>query len=195
MAYSIKDVFYLSTSATIEAGKSNGGSAQLDLSAYIDPIARGRTKGTGLAVYKAYFSMGQATDGEPIDDAEEGTARFGLQAGLGAGDVATSGLSMTTAQFAMTNALLVASGDFYGPKSMIANANTTTGTMINGTPSTQYVSPSTDVPYVIVRDNVCLTYEVGANFTSDHILSVRLECAQISLDQATLNQLLRTQTV
>jgi len=78
---------------------------------------------------------------------------------------------------------------------MIANANTTTGTMINGTPSTQYVSPSTDVPYVIVRDNVCLTYEVGANFTSDHILSVRLECAQISLDQATLNQLLRTQTV
>ncbi len=195
MAYSIKDVFYLSTSATIEAAKSNGGSAQLDLSAYIDPIARGRTKGTGLAVYKAYFSMGQATDGEPIDDAEAGTARFGLQAGLGAGDVATSGLSMTTAQFAMTNALLVASGDFYGPKSMIANANTTTGTMINGTPETQYVSPSTDVPYVIVRDNVCLTYEVGEQFTSDHILSVRLECAQISLDQATLNQLLRTQTV
>jgi len=195
MAYSIKDVFYLSTSATIAAGTPNGGSAQLDLSAYIDPIARGRTKGTGLAVYKAYFSMGQATDGEPIDDAEEGTARFGLQAGLGAGDVATGGLSMTTSQFAMTNALLVASGDFYGPKSMIANANTTTGTMINGTPETQYVSPSKDVPYVIVRDNVCLTYEVGANFTSAHILSVRLECAQISLDQATLNQLLRTQTV
>jgi len=195
MAYSIKDVFYLSTSATIAAGTPNGGSAQLDLSAYIDPIARGRTKGTGLAVYKAYFSMGQATDGEPIDDAEVGTARFGIQAGLGAGDVATGGLSMTTAQFAMTNALLVASGDFYGPKSMIANANTTTGTMINGTPETQYVSPSKDVPYVIVRDNVCLTYEVGANFTSAHILSVRLECAQISLDQATLNQLLRTQTV
>jgi len=195
MAYSIKDVFYLSTSATITGGASNGGSAQLDLSAYIDPIARGRTKGTGLAVYKAYFSMGQATDGEPIDDAEAGTCRFGLQAGLGAGDVATSGLSMTTAQFAMTNALLVASGDFYGPKSMIANANTTTGTMINGTPETQYVSPSKDVPYVIVRDNVCLTYEVGEAFTNTHILSVRLECAQISLDQATLNQLLRTQTV
>jgi len=194
MAYSIKDVFYLSTSATIAAGTPNGGSAQLDLSAYIDPIARGRTKGTGLAVYKAYFSMGQATDGEPIDDAEVGTARFGIQAGLGAGDVATGGLSMTTAQFAMTNALLVASGDFYGPKSMIANANTPVS-LINGTPETQYVSPSKDVPYVIVRDNVCLTYEVGDNFTSDHILSVRLECAQISLDQATLNQLLRTQTV
>ena len=194
MAYRIKDVFYLSTETTITSGTSNGGSAQLDLSAYIDPIARGRQKGTGLAVYKAYFSMGQATDGEPIDDAEVGTARFGLQAGLGIGDNATGAVSMTTAQFSMTNALLVASGDFYGPKSMIANANTPVS-MINGTPETQYVSPSKDVPYVIVRDNVCLTYEVGDSFTSDHILSVRLECAQISLDQATLNQLLRTQTV
>ena len=190
----IKDVFYLSTSATIAAGTGNGGSAQLDLSAYIDPIARGRQKGTGLAVYKAFFSMGQASDGEPIDDAEVGTCRFGLQAGLGIGDNATAAISITSAQYAMTNALLVASGDFYGPKSMIANANTPV-TMINGTPETQYVSPSKDVPYVIVRDNVCLTYEVGDQFTSNHILSVRLEVAQVSLDQATLNQLLRTQTV
>ncbi len=194
MAYSIKDVFYLSTEATITAGTANGGSAQLDLSAYIDPIARGRTKGTGLAVYKAYFSMGQAADGEPIDDAEVGTCRFGLLAGAGLGDNATGAITTSTASYAMTNALLVASGDFYGPKSMIANANTPV-TMINGTPETQYVSPSKDVPYVIVRDNVCLTYEVGDDFTANHILSVRLECAQISLDQATLNQLLRTQTV
>ena len=194
MAYSIKDVFYLSTEATITSGTSNGGSAQLDLSAYIDPIARGRTKGTGLAVYKAYFSMGQATDGEPIDDAEVGTCRFGLLAGAGLGDNATGAITTSTASYAMTNALLVASGDFYGPKSMIANANTPV-TMINGTPETQYVSPSKDVPYVIVRDNVCLTYEVGDQFTSNAVLSVRLECAQISLDQATLNQLLRTQTV
>jgi len=194
MAYSIKDVFYLSTSATITNGTSNGGSAQLDLSAYIDPIARGRQKGTGLAVYKAHFSMGQATDGEPIDDAEAGSARFGLLAGAGLGDNATNGITLATSSFAMTNALLVSSGDFYGPKSMIANANTPVS-MINGTPSTQYVSPSKDVPYVIVRDNVWLVYEVGDRFTADHILSVRLECAQISLDQATLNQLLRTQTV
>ena len=194
MAYSIKDVFYLSTEATITSGTSNGGSAQLDLSAYIDPIARGRTKGTGLAVYKAYFSMGQASDGEPIDDAEVGTCRFALQAGLGIGDQITGAITTPTASYSMTNALLVASGDFYGPKSMIANANTPV-TMINGTPETQYVSPSKDVPYVIVRDNVCLTYEVGDQFTSNHVLSVRLECAQVTLDQATLNQLLRTQTV
>jgi len=194
MAYNIKDVFYLSTSTTITAATGNGGSAQLDLSAYIDPIARGRTKGTGLAVYKTYYSMGQATTGEPIDDAEAGSCRFGLLAGAGLGDVATNGLTLSTDSMAMTNALLVSSGDFYGPKSMIANANTPCS-MINGNPSSAYVGPSKDVPYVVVRDNVCLVYEVGDNLTSDHILSVRLEVAQISLDQATLNQLLRTQTV
>ena len=194
MAYTIKDVFYLSTSATITASTANSGSAQLDLSAYIDPIARGRSKGTGLAVYKTYYSMGQATHGEPIDDAEAGTCRFGLLAGAGLGDQATGGFTANTAAYAMTNALLVSSGDFYGPASMVANANTPCA-MINGTPDTQYVSPSTEVPYVIVRDNVCLTYEVGDNFTAGAVLSVRLEVAQITLDQATLNQLLRTQTV
>jgi len=192
MAYNIKDVFYLSTSATIASGTANGGSAQLDLSAYIDPIARGRTKGTGLAVYKVHFSMGQATDGEPIDDAEAGSCRFGLQAGAGLGDQATGGITAGTSVYAMTNALLVASGDFYGPKSMVANASSAPYGLMT---SDLIVKPSTEVPYVIVRDNVCLTYEVGDNFTSNAILSVRLEVAQISLDQATLNQLLRTQTV
>jgi hypothetical protein len=194
MAYTLKDVFYLSTTATIASGTANGGSAQLDLSAYIDPIARGRQKGTGLAVYRTFYSMGQATDGEPIDDAEVGTCRYGLFAGAGLGDQVTGGISLTTANLSADNDNLVSSGDFYGPRSMIANASTTP-TMMNGTPDSQYVSPSKEVPYVIVRDNVCLVYEVGDNFTSNHILSVRLECAQITLDQATLNQLLRTQTV
>ena len=192
MAYTIKDVFYLSTSTTITAATGNGGSAQLDLSAYIDPIARGRTKGTGLAVYKTYYSMGQSSTAEPIDDAEAGSCRFGLLAGAGFGDVATNGLTLGTASLGMTNALLVSSGDFYGPKSMVANASPPAAGLMT---EAQYVKPSKEVPYVIVRDNVCLVYEVGDNFTSDAILSVRLEVAQISLDQATLNQLLRTQTV
>ena len=192
MAYNVKDMFYLSTSANITAATANGGSAQLDLSAYIDPIARGRSKGTGLAIYKVQYSMGQATAGEPIDDAEAGSCRYGMFAGAGLGDVATGGISLVTGNFAANNALMVSSGDFYGPKSMVANASPpAAGLMLE----TQYLSPDTEVPYVIVRDNVCLVYEVGDNFTSEHILSVRLSCAQISLDQATLNQLLRTQTV
>jgi len=192
MAYTVKDVFYLSTSAIIASGTANGGSAQLDLSAYIDPIARGRTKGTGLAVYKTYYSMGQSSKGEPIDDAEAGSCRFGLLAGAGLGDTATGDIVPSTEGFAMTNALLVSSGDFYGPKSMVANASPPAAGLMT---ESQYVMPSTEVPYVIVRDNVCLVYAVGDNFTSGAVLSVRLEVAQITLDQATLNQLLRTQTV
>ena len=192
MAYNVKDVFFLSTSATIDSGTTGSGSAQLDLSAYIDPIARGRTKGTGLAIYKVQYSMVQATAGEPIDDAEAGSCRYGMFAGAGLGDVATGGIGLLTAHFAATNALMVSSGDFYGPKSMVANASPPAAGMML---ETQYLSPDKDVPYVIVRDNVCLVYDVGDNFTANHILSVRLSCSQISLDQATLNQLLRTQTV
>ena len=191
MAYNIKDVFYLSTSATIAAGTANGGSAQLDLSAYIDPIARGRTKGTGLAVYKCHFGVQQsASNCAPIDDAEVGTFSYGLQAGLGVGDLSTGNLIAQSTAYSMTNALLVQNGAFYGPKSQIANASTT----MDMFPNTQ-VMPSVDVPYVIVRDNVCLTYQVHDQMTEATELSVRLEVAQISLDQATLNQLLRTQTV
>jgi len=190
MAYNVKDVFYLSTSAIIASGTDQSGSAQLDLSAYIDPIARGRTKGTGLAVYKCQFSMGQSAAGEPIDDAEAGSCRYGLIAGAGLGDKATGTIELVTGNFAATNALLVSSGDFYGPKSMVANASTTPTMM-----GPQYISPDTEVPYVIVRDNVCLVYDVGDQFTSGAVLSVRLSVAQITLDQSTLNQLLRTQTV
>ncbi len=90
----------------------------------------------------------------------------------------------------MTNSLLIQSGMFYGPKSMVANASTTTDMWPN-----TWLEPSTEVPYVIVRDNCCLVYQVQDQTVEDLTLSVRLECAQISLDQATLNQLLRTQTV
>ena len=189
MAYNLKDVFYLDTEATITASTAGAGSAQLDLSAYIDPIARGRTKGTGLAIYKVHFVTSQGSASEPIDDAEAGSFRAGLVAGLGVGDNATGAVAVSNELFKATNNLLVASYDFYGPKSMIANA-CTTATMYN-----DMIKPSTEVPYVVVRDNVCLCYDVGDNMTSDTDLSIRIECAQVTLDQATLNQLLRTQTV
>ena len=189
MAYNIKDVFYLSTSTTIANATSGGGSAQLDLSAYIDPIARGRQKGTGLAIYKVHWIMSQSANGEPIDDAETGTTRAGILAGAGFGDLTTGNLVATSAGFQATNALLVSEYDWYGPKSMVANANTPVSM------HSETIKPSIDVPYVVVRDNVCMVYDVGDHFVADAILSCRLEVAQISLDQATLNQLLRTQTV
>jgi len=191
MAYNIKDVFYLSSSVKIDKTTAGGGTGQLDLSAYIDPIARGRSKGTGLAIYKVHFGIQQDNaNSDPIDDAESGVMSYGLLAGLGAGDNATGNASMGATAFDMTNSLLVQAGFFYGPKSQIANANTPCSMFPNTT-----VHPSKDVPYVIVRDNVVLGYQLLEQFVEDSVLSFRMECAQISLDQATLNQLLRTQTV
>ena len=190
MAYDLKSVFYLDTSATVAASTAGVGSAQLDLSAYIDPIARGRQKGTGLAIYRVHFHIQDAGSAKPIDDEEEGTLQYGIVAGAGTGDVATTASSAwAETTFAATNNLLVASQQFFGPKSMVANASTTPSMLVDG------MYPSDEVPYVVVRDNVCLMYAVGEPMTSESILSCRIECAQVTLDQATLNQLLRTQTV
>ena len=187
MAYNIKDVFYLSTEATITADTAGVGSSQLDLSAYIDPIARGRQKGTGLAVYKVHFSILEDSGG-PVDPADAGVFTVSLQAGLGVGDNATgTAFSMDSSVLGNTNALNIATSTYYSP-----------GAVASGGYLEPYVMPSTDVPYVIVRDNACLVYEIKdktAAGTGALVVSARLECAQISLDQATLNQLLRTQTV
>ena len=194
MAYDLKNVFYLDTEATITADTAGGGSAQLDLSAYIDPIARGRTKGTGLAVYKAHFAVINKSDNNEFapEESETGIMTFSLQAGLGAGDNSTGNVSAQKGSFELTNNLLVSAGYFYGPASGSGVAGSSFSPSLS-----MYVEPSKEVPYVIVRDNVCLVYVVSdsAKFESTSTLSVRLECAQITLDQATLNQLLRTQTV
>jgi hypothetical protein len=191
MAYDLKNVFYLDTSATITKDTAGEGSAQLDLSAYIDPIARGRQKGTGLAIYKVHYSVLNSEDSNEVATkvTDEGVMAVSMQAGLGIGDNATGAITAGTspAAFATSNQLLVSAGVYYSP-----------GAAATATPTIDtYVEPSMQVPYVIVRDNVCLVYSISneKKFTSTSLLSVRLECAQISLDQATLNQLLRTQTV
>ena len=193
MAYDIKSVFYLDTQATITKGTAGGGSAQLDLSAYIDPIARGRQKGTGLAVYKTHYSVINTEDTNEVATkaTDEGIMAVSLQAGLGIGDQATGGINVPAGDvlFGNNNQLLVSAGTFYSPNSATTAAPTSHVEM--------YVEPSKDVPYIIVRDNVCMVYCVSneKQFTSTSVLSVRLECAIVTLDQATLNQLLRTQTV
>ena len=190
MAYNIKDVFYLSTSATVTKATAGGGSAQLDLSAYIDPIARGRQKGTGLAVYRIQYSVTNSDTTNIIapDNGESGIMTASLQAGAGLGDLATGGISTAADTiYRATNALLVGAGNYYAPASYPGAMSEMQG----------YLAPSTEVPYVVVRDNACLVYVVSttSQFTTTSILSCRIECAQITLDQATLNQLLRTQTV
>ena len=81
MAYDIKNVFYLDTELTMPTASAAGtmNSVQLDLSAYIDPIARGRSKGTGLAIYKVHYSISGTSEGyQPVGLAESGVFRCGL---------------------------------------------------------------------------------------------------------------------
>ena len=191
MAYDLKNVFYLDTEATIDKTTAGGGSAQLDLSAYVDPIARGRQKGTGLAIYKVHYSLINSDDSNVAtpDPSETMALTMSIIAGASFGDVSTGNLNFAAAATAMdaSNDLVVSAASYYGPG--IPGSSTAQ--------PEQYVMPSIQVPYVVVRDNVCLTYVVdaGATATDDYRLGVRLECAQVALDQATLNQLLRTQTV
>ena len=58
-----------------------------------------------------------------------------------------------------------------------------------------FMEPSTEVPYIVVRDTVGLVAVNSINTVAAMKVGVRLSCAIITLDQATLNQLLRTQTV
>ena len=192
MAYDIKNVFFLDVQATITAAANGMTSAQLDLSAYINPISRGKSRGTGLAIYKCHYDVGgSVTGGEPVIMDEDGFFRGGIVAGAGLGNSATGVKASTRSQQpSASNALAVFGFDFYGPASTVANASTPGGMFRN-----TYLEPSKEVPYVVVRDNVCMVLEQGNDMKNDTTVSIRLECAQITLDQSTLNQLLRTQTV
>jgi hypothetical protein len=191
MAYDIKDVFYLDTTLAIANGATGGASEQLDLSAYVDPIARGRTKGTGLAIYKTHFSVDDQSSNEPVGLTEVGYFRAALIAGLGTGTAAVGAVSFESNIMNAANDLAVAGFDWYGPDAFGTGVLSPSATMA---PS-MWLEPSEKVPYIIVRDNICVVADVGANFNNAMNVTVRLECAQVSLDQATLNQLLRTQTV
>ena len=192
MTYDLKNVFYLDTELTMPTATSAGESntVQLDLSSYIDPIARGRAKGTGLAIYKVHYSVSSSSEGgKPDVVTQAGSFRGGIIAGAGFGNQAGATLTGEASFPSPNNALAVMGFDYYGAKATIANAS------VPSPMSRSFLMPSEKVPYVVVRDNVCLMSTQLAAMTTAAYVNVRLECAQVTLDQATLNQLLRTQTV
>jgi len=200
MAYDLKNVFYLSGSVSTAQPDGTIGlagenfSGQLDLSSYVDPIGKGRSSGVGLAVYRVMFSMTDSASGsDPVDMLETGVIRAGLVAGAGLGNVG-SGTTLTINSSnapSAKNDLTVAAFDWYGPKSSVGNASTPGGFTYR-----EFVTPTEKVPYVIVRDNVCLVGTIKENMVGTNVhCQFRMECAMITLDKSTLNQLLRTQTV
>jgi hypothetical protein len=196
MAYNYKDVFYLS--ATHETTNSSYGSAgvegvvPLDVSAYVDPIARGKSKGTGLALYRVHMDASSTSQGRTINASEDGSMRVGLTVK----EYTTTGDAVSSIggdQLTSGSDLLAWGADWHGCSN--ASPSTTNVTVSRLPDINVFVEPSDEVPYIIVRDSLNIlftTNEGGLN--ADVHWSFRLECAQVTLDTNTLNQLLRTQT-
>ncbi len=183
MAYNMKDVFYLDTgiATTTSAGD---GIATLDLSSYVDPIARGRSKGTGLAIYKVWWDICDDASNNPVASAATGQFRAGIISFSGLPAAAVGSASIADGTLAANNDLMIGGVDFAAG-----------GTAAGDPPQFEWLKPSKEVPYVVVRDQVALMVSVLTAMSAAANINVRLECAQVTLDQSTLNQLLRTQTV
>ena len=183
MAYNMKDVFYLDTS--IDTTTSTGdGIATLDLSSYVDPIARGRAKGQGLAIYKVFFDVTTSAGNDGPAAADNGQFRAGLVSFSGAPAAAVGSASFNSNFLNASNDLMIAGIDFKGG-----------GTAAGDPAPYMFLKPSKEVPYVVVRDQVALCLSVSTAMGSAAAVKVRLECGIVQLDQSTLNQLLRTQSV
>tara|TARA_R100000808_G_C2043615_1_gene82141 strand:- start:22 stop:561 length:540 start_codon:yes stop_codon:yes gene_type:complete len=179
----MKDVFYLDTD--IDTSTSTGdGIATLDLSSYVDPIARGRSKGTGLAIYKVHFDICDDNGNDPVASGATGQFRAGLISFTGLPAAAVGSASLSNNTINASNDLMIAGVDFAAG-----------GTAAGDPAPNVFLEPSPEVPYVVVRDQVALMISVTTAMSAGASVKVRLECAQVTLDQSTLNQLLRTQTV
>lgn len=196
MAYNYKDVFYLS--ATHETTSSTYGSAgvegvvPLDVSAYVDPIARGKARGTGLALYKVHMDASSNSQGRPVAVAEDGSMRVGLTVK----EYSTTGDAVASIggdQLTCGSDLLAWGADFHGCSN--ASPSTINVTVSKNADIDVFLKPSNEVPYIIVRDSLNMIFTTGeGGLNADIHWSFRLECAQVTLDTNTLNQLLRTQT-
>lgn len=186
MAYNLKDVFYLGNlqEYTDAYGPSEDSVQPIDVSAYVDPISKGRsTRGTGLAVYRVLCSISSST-GTPCTAAE--TASFSV--GLSVKPYTSTGEQLSGVvsygDLSPSSDLLIYGQQFIGQNSGEGNAFENKG----------YCTPSKEVPYVVVRDTIFQIMSANVAFNSDVLATFRMECAMIALDTATLNQLLRTQT-
>jgi hypothetical protein len=183
MAYTTKDVFYLDTQ--LATGTVTGdGIATLDLSSYVDPIARGRTKGQGLAIYKVWWDIADRASNAPVSAGATGTFRAGLISFSGLPAAAVGSASIANETLAADNDLMISGVDFWAG-----------GTAAGDPHPNVWLEPSKEVPYIVVRDQVALMMSASTAMSSAANINVRLECAIVTLDQSTLNQLLRTQTV
>ena len=186
MAYNMKDVFFLNSAMTIAASTAGDTTEQLDVSSYVNTIARKGRKGQGLGIYRVYWSVTSNTDeSDPPAEAETAIFRCALLAGAGLGDNATGVLALGAAnKLGPSNDNLISGIDFYGGS----------GTAPGQQYLKEFIHPSDEVPFIVVRDNVCMVASLEANATAAITVSIRMECALVTLGTDVLNQLLLTQT-
>ncbi len=194
MSYTLKDVFYLGASHTYAASTYNAASKEgnipIDISAYVDPIAKGRQRGQGLAIYKVHSQVCGNESGNEQIDSDAGQFTYGLTVKPYATSGDDSG-AIDTFDLTPESDLLMFGAFYTAPATMIPGYGGM-GSAGNHT----FLEPSTEVPYVAVRDTIFQLLRTGVALSAndDVTISYRLECAMITLDTATLNQLLRTQT-
>jgi len=193
--YDVKDIFFLDTSITLSTSFDAGElyTKAMDVSSYVDPIARGKTKGVGLAIYRVQFTWSDSSGNRPVVAAETAGFRAAVIAGYGLTQEITTDLS--TSYLSSSNDLMVAGIDYISPSSLVTVTTANTTLLAPAGVGTAFCSPSTQVPYIVVRDTVGLLCLSSINTSASMVVGVRLSCAMIKLDQSTLNQLLRTQTV
>ena len=187
MAYDLKNVFYLGFSQEYTNSYRAGQESiqPIDVSAYVDPISKGRTRGQGLAVYRVH----QAVTG---DDS----------APCAATETASMGMALTVKPYTTTGEQLsgeVAYLDLAPSNDLVIQASNYQGAASSAPGGSAGIiqtvcEPSDSVPYVVVRDTIFSVMNTKTALNADVLNSYRMECAMISLDTATLNQLLRTQT-
>ena len=183
MAYNLKDVFFLDASIATTTGAGDG-SALLDVSSYVQPIVRKGQKATGLAIYKVHWDVYDTSSNHPMAPATTGVFRAAIMSDLGVTAGAVGSVTFAVNQLNVGNDLAVSIMDWWG------------GGTAAGDPAPKvWLEPSEQVPYVIVRDTILLAVSIPTATSVSANVTVRLECAQVTLDMATLNQLLRTQTV
>ena len=183
MAYNIKDVFFLDAAAETTTGAGDFVTS-LDISSYVQPVVRKGTKPTGLAIYKVHWDISPAASNDAVPPATTGVFRAAVMSDLGMPASVVGAVAIANDVINTANDLAVSVIDYWGG-----------GTAAGDPHPITWLMPSTDVPYVIVRDTIQLIGSISTATSISLDIRVRLECAQITLDMATLNQLLRTQTV
>jgi hypothetical protein len=188
MAYDLKNVFYLGAdhtyTNTVYDAVNDQGAFKIDVSAYVDPISKGRARGQGLAVYKVWSRIAGDANGGNVLAAQTGSISYALTVKPFSAEFDGDGSKLDTGDLTPASDL-----NMYGAQ-FIGQASGEGGTDVPHI----WLEPSKEVPYVVVRDTIWGIVQADVTLNANLYVSYRIEAAMITLDTATLNQLLRTQT-